>query len=72
MAVIDLLPHRRLSPLAGLARLRAEWRHAARRRAVYRQTHAELSALNTRELADLDIARSDILRIAREAAEAVR
>jgi uncharacterized protein YjiS (DUF1127 family) len=41
-----------------------------RRRKIYRQTVRELSALSTRELADLGIPRSMITRIALEAARA--
>ncbi|MFN4057107.1 MAG: DUF1127 domain-containing protein [Roseinatronobacter sp.] len=41
---------------------------ALARRRVYRQTHAELSALSTRELADLGITRSMISRLSYEAA----
>jgi len=47
-----------------LARLKAEFA----RRAVYNQTVRELAVLTDRELADLGIARSDILNVAREAA----
>jgi uncharacterized protein YjiS (DUF1127 family) len=41
---------------------------ALARRRVYRQTYTELSALSTRELADLGITRSMISRLAYEAA----
>ncbi|HQU68416.1 MAG TPA: DUF1127 domain-containing protein [Albidovulum sp.] len=41
---------------------------ARRRYRVYRQTVAELNALNDRDLADLGIARSSITSIATEAA----
>lgn len=41
---------------------------ARRRYSVYRQTVAELEALNDRDLADLGIARSSITSIATEAA----
>lgn len=41
---------------------------ARRRYSVYRQTVAELNALNDRDLADLGIARSSITSIATEAA----
>ncbi|MBP1805213.1 DUF1127 domain-containing protein [Rubellimicrobium aerolatum] len=51
-----------------LTDLRAAWtEHRARRRA-YRETLAELEALSDRELADLDLHRSRIPEIAREAA----
>lgn len=72
MTDIELFHGRRLPLRARIARLRAGWQQAARRRAAYRQTHSELTVLTDRELADLDIARSDIARIAREAADAVR
>ncbi|MBV7396840.1 DUF1127 domain-containing protein [Mameliella sediminis] len=41
-------------------------RHA--RRKVYKQTYAELAALSNRDLADLGLARSEISRIAWQAA----
>lgn len=41
---------------------------ALAKRRVYKQTHAELSALSTRELDDLGINRSMISRLAYEAA----
>jgi uncharacterized protein YjiS (DUF1127 family) len=41
---------------------------AISRRRVYARTHAELSALSTRELTDLGITRSMISRLAYEAA----
>lgn len=41
------------------------------RRAAFNQTYNELSVLSQRELDDLGIARSDIARIAREAAAQV-
>lgn len=47
-----------------LARLRA----AQHRRAVYLRTRDELWSLSDRELNDLDISRSDIVELAREAA----
>ena len=43
----------------------AAWRS---RRALFNQTYNELNALSDRDLADLGLARSDIGRIAREAA----
>ena len=42
--------------------------NARTRRKVYRVTLAELSALTDRDLNDLGIARTDITRLAREAA----
>lgn len=46
----------------------ARTRHARRR--VYRMTYAELAGLSNRNLADLGLVRSEIPRIAREAAYA--
>ncbi|HMQ41621.1 MAG TPA: DUF1127 domain-containing protein [Paracoccus sp. (in: a-proteobacteria)] len=46
----------------------ARLQEARARRAVYRQTVAELSSLSSRELDDLGIHRSMITRIASEAA----
>lgn len=45
-------------------------RASLRRRAVYRQTIAELKSLSERDLGDLGISRYDINRVAREAAAA--
>ncbi len=49
----------------------ASWSDAAKRRKVYRTTVNELSVLSTRELSDLGIARSDIRRIAMDAANEI-
>ena len=49
--------------------LRANLTAAAARRAVYRQTVRELSALSGRELADLGISRAEIRYLAQQAAE---
>ncbi len=46
-------------------------RHAQARRRVYRDTLHELSRLTDRDLADLGIPRSNIRRLAREAANDV-
>jgi uncharacterized protein YjiS (DUF1127 family) len=43
-------------------------RQAQRARAIYRETHDELSALSDRDLADLGIARISIRDVALEAA----
>jgi len=58
--------------------LKARWarfvetrRLLARQRQAYRQTHAELACLTTRELADLGLSRYDIAQVARQAALAV-
>lgn len=40
-----------------------------KRRAIARQTFAELAGLSDRELSDLGLSRGDIRRIAREAAQ---
>jgi uncharacterized protein YjiS (DUF1127 family) len=51
-----------------LAALVAGAREALRRRAVYRSTLRELTALGARDLADLGISPADLERIAHEAA----
>lgn len=50
------------------AALVANTRDALRRRAIYKRTIAELSALSQRELDDLAISRTMIHRLAHEAA----
>lgn len=50
------------------ANFRANWAEARATRAVYKTTLAELSALSNRDLNDLGISRSQITRIALEAA----
>ncbi len=50
--------------------LRATLRHWRARRAVYLQTHAELSACSDRDLADFGLHRADIPALARRAADA--
>lgn len=52
----------------GVSGLFARIAGALARRRVYARTHAELSALSTRELDDLGITRSMITRLAYEAA----
>ena len=42
---------------------------AQKRRTVYRRTFNELASLNDRELSDLGIARANISKIAKEAAD---
>jgi len=54
-----------------IARVLDALRQQRTRRAVYRNTYDELSALSGRELADLGIARSDVAAIARRAAQEV-
>jgi uncharacterized protein YjiS (DUF1127 family) len=51
---------------ATLAQWKAAYRDHQARRAAYRQTVWELSRLDDRELADIDISRADIHRLARE------
>lgn len=46
----------------------AEYKERAQRARIYRTTRDELNALSGRELADLGISRSEIKRIAYEAA----
>ena len=41
----------------------------ARRRRAYRQTYDELSALTDRDLKDVGLTRSDIVRVAAESAQ---
>lgn len=49
-----------------------QFKLAAKRARVYRQTLQELSALSNRELDDIGVAPGDIHRIATEAARSVR
>lgn len=49
-------------------RLKADMAEHRRSRATYTRVFGELSAMTNRELADIGIARSDIERIATEAA----
>lgn len=51
-----------------LTALVAEFRARSARRRIYRQTFRELSALTNRELADLGLSRSEIRRVAYQAA----
>ncbi len=50
------------------AAFRAELADKAAKRAIFRQTYNELQNLSSRDLADLGISRSEITRIAHEAA----
>ncbi|MCC6001538.1 MAG: DUF1127 domain-containing protein [Pararhodobacter sp.] len=52
-----------------VARLVTAMRKAWQRRRLYNETHAQLNALSTLELADLGISRSMISRLAQEAAD---
>lgn len=51
-----------------LQHLRAAYRLAQTRRAVFRRTFNELAGLTDRELADIGIPRAHIRRVARDAA----
>ncbi len=53
---------------ARFAEIRAQFAEALEARRVYRRTLSELSELSGRDLADLGISRSEIRRIALEAA----
>mgnify|MGYP001635718801 CR=1 FL=1 len=53
---------------AGLADFVAHVRESLARRRIYRQTVSELSQLSDRELSDLQLNRSSIQAVAREAA----
>ncbi len=53
---------------ARISHLQQSWAAWQRQRQAYRQTLAELSALNDRELNDLGFSRADIPAIARDAA----
>ncbi|SEA46467.1 DUF1127 domain-containing protein [Rubrimonas cliftonensis] len=54
--------------LGPIRALRAHVEDWARRREAYHETLAELSALSDRDLADIGFHRSDLPRVAREAA----
>lgn len=56
---------------ARLAGLRETFRTRMERRRVFKQTFNELSALSDRDLADLGLARSEIRRIAWQAANEI-
>lgn len=58
----------RLPVLNRIVAMMSDLRGAYARRRVYQQTYNELSALTSRELNDLGIARSMIRRLAMEAA----
>lgn len=67
-ANIDFALSDKLGLKARFNHLRNALEEHAGRRAVYRQTVYELSALSDRDLADFGFHRSEIPRIAREAA----
>ncbi|PKP63295.1 MAG: hypothetical protein CVT86_05600 [Alphaproteobacteria bacterium HGW-Alphaproteobacteria-8] len=56
---------------AAIDGLRARYDAWARRRAAFNQTWRELDGLSDRELSDIGFSRSDIARIARDAASRV-
>ncbi|MCB1395617.1 MAG: DUF1127 domain-containing protein [Rhodobacter sp.] len=68
MAYANTHSHRAPGLFAGIADTFAGLRAAWDRSRVYMRTYNELSALSTRELADLGISRSMITRLAYEAA----
>jgi len=51
--------------------LKAYWTAAQKRRASYNRTYRELVSLSDTDLADLNISRADIPRIAKEAADVI-
>ncbi|MCC5991967.1 MAG: DUF1127 domain-containing protein [Rhodobacteraceae bacterium] len=60
-----------IGPMGVVDRIRAmieRFKHNSDQRRVYRQTHAELSALSTAHLEELGISRCMISRIAHDAA----
>lgn len=60
-----------IGPIGVVDRIKAmivRFKHKSEQRRVYRQTHAELSALSTAHLDELGISRCMISRIAHEAA----
>ena len=60
------------TPTSGIAGMVAAFREARARHRVYRTTRDELGALSDRDLADLGIGRSDVDRIARDAAASTK
>ena len=71
MAYVHSGPSRlhQIGLIARIHQIREMLKRSAARRAVYRQTVDELQANSDRELADLGFHRSEIPRIAREAAD---
>lgn len=69
MSVTEFRSAHRPTLAQRIALWREQIRIARRRRAVYRQTHWELSQLSDRELSDLGLSRGRIGAIAREAAQ---
>ena len=65
----NILPAR---PMQGFIdavhRLKSDMAEQRRTRAIYNQVFGDLSAMSNRDLADIGVARSDIERIATEAA----
>ena len=68
MAYVSSNRNHTVSLTTRLGEVFANFRDAWRAYGVYRQTFNELSALSDRELADLGVARSEIARVAFEAA----
>ncbi len=61
----------RPSLLAGLRNIVGGWQKALERQRVFRQSYEELASLSDRDLADIGVARSQIVQIAWETAERV-
>ena len=68
MATIDIQRPRGRGLFRLLAALRDRVAEARRRRAIYVRTRDELLSLSDRDLADLDISRSRVPELARQAA----
>jgi len=69
MTFQNILPaHPMQGFLDAVRRLKSDMAEQRRGNALYRQVSGELTAMSDRELADIGIARSDIERIATEAA----
>lgn len=68
MAYVSSNRNHTISLTARLGEVLGNFRDAWRAYGVYRQTFNELSALSDRELADLGVARSELARVAYEAA----
>ena len=68
MAYVNADRTQRAGLMARLANFQETWTERRARHAVYRRTRAELETLTDRDLSDLGIHRSDVRRIAYQAA----
>ncbi|QJF52325.1 DUF1127 domain-containing protein [Roseobacter ponti] len=68
-AITHTRPHFLHGTFAALAGVRARFAENRRRNAAYNKTFNELSAMTSRDLADIGLNRFDIPRIAAEAAD---